>query len=96
MGWRGGLLLQLHVHHACKLEGAVFFFNCSEATPMRPSTTPFTCVYFKPVVSATEARTADWIKAPLFLADVMDLIAGAMAEKKRKHLIAPIKHTNLN
>merc|ERR1712087_685064 len=33
---------------------ALFFFNCSEATPMMPSTTPFTCFGFRPTVSATE------------------------------------------
>ena len=27
------------------------FFNCPDATPMMPSTTPFTCFGFKPTVS---------------------------------------------
>ena len=94
MGWRGGLA-QLHVHHACKLEGAVFFSNCSKATPMMPSTIPFTCVCFKPLVSATEAHKAEWVKAVLFIADFLHFIAGAMAEKINQ-LIAPNKHTNLN
>merc|ERR1719198_90691 len=65
---------------------APFFFNCSEATPMMPSTTPFTCFCFKPVVSATDAYTADWVKAPLFIADFMDFIAGAMAENERSKM----------
>merc|ERR1719230_1056864 len=34
-----------------------FFLISAQATPNRASTTPFTCLFFKPLVSATEAMT---------------------------------------
>merc|ERR1719321_729812 len=34
-----------------------FFLISAHATPKRASTTPFTCLFFKPLVSATDAMT---------------------------------------
>merc|ERR1719299_366915 len=40
------------------------FFACSTATPMNASTTPFTSLVFKPVVSATDWNTPVCVIAP--------------------------------
>merc|ERR1719229_47234 len=44
------------------------FFTCPTATPMNASTTPFTSFAFKPVVSATDWKTAVCVIAPPALA----------------------------
>jgi len=56
-----------------------FFLISAAATPKRASTTPFTCLFFKPFVSATDAMTWVWVSAPDFMAAFfMAFIAGAI------------------
>merc|ERR1719454_180754 len=45
-----------------------FFLISAQATPKRASTTPFTCLFFKPLVSAMDAMTCDCVSAPDFMA----------------------------
>merc|ERR1719454_1723295 len=45
-----------------------FFLISAQATPKRASTTPFTCLFFNPLVSATDAMTCDCVSAPDFMA----------------------------
>merc|ERR1711918_231186 len=45
-----------------------FFLISLEATLKRASTTPFTCLFFKPLVSATEAMTWLCVSTPDFMA----------------------------
>merc|ERR1719454_1323804 len=41
-----------------------FFLISAQATPKRASTTPFTCLFFNPLVSATDAMTCDCVSTP--------------------------------
>merc|ERR1719506_2730990 len=65
-----------------------FFLISPQATLKRDSTTPFTCLFFNPLVSATEAMAWDCVSAPpdfmalAFIAFIA-FIAGAIAEKKK-------------
>merc|ERR1711939_560352 len=52
-----------------------FFLISAQATPKRASTTPFTCLFFNPLVSATDAMTCDCVSAP---PDFMAFMAGAI------------------
>merc|ERR1712070_363298 len=45
-----------------------FFLISAQATPKRASTTPFTCLFFKPLVSATDAMTWLCVSTPDFMA----------------------------
>merc|ERR1719428_101709 len=56
------------------------FFTCSTATPMNASTTPFTSLVFKPVVSATDWKTPVCVIAPpAFIAALRAFMAFFMA-----------------
>merc|ERR1719248_339458 len=56
-----------------------FFLISLVATPKRASMTPFTCLFFKPLVSATDAITCDCVSAPDFMAFAfMAFMAGAI------------------
>merc|ERR1719321_752434 len=56
-----------------------FFLISAQATPKRASTTPFTCLFFNPLVSATDAMTCDCVSAPDFMAFAfMAFMAGAI------------------
>merc|ERR1712151_542292 len=45
-----------------------FFLISAQATANRASMTPFTCLFFKPLVSATDAITCDCVSTPDFMA----------------------------
>merc|ERR1719181_927730 len=61
-----------------------FFLISPQATLKRASTTPFTCLFFKPLVSATEAMTWVCVSAPDFMAlAFIAFIAGAIAVRKK-------------
>merc|ERR1719313_73244 len=53
------------------------FFTCSAATFIIASTTPFTSLVFKPVVSATDWYTPVCVIAPAFIAFIA-FIAGML------------------
>merc|ERR1719482_1287440 len=64
-----------------------FFLISVAATPKRASMTPFTCLFFKPFVSATDATTWDCVSTPDFMAArafmaFIAFIAGAMMVDK--------------
>merc|ERR1719359_2104424 len=63
-----------------------FFLISAQATPKRASMTPFTCLFFKPLVSATDAMTPDCVSTPDFMAAFafMAFIAGAMVVYKEQ------------
>merc|ERR1719263_1408282 len=60
-----------------------FFLIWSHATAISASTTPFACLVFKPLVSATDARTAVCVMAPPFMAAraFIAFIAGAIVKE---------------
>merc|ERR1719247_1813998 len=58
-----GLFLSFMLSIPATLKAPVFF-TCSTATPMKASTTPFTSLVFKPVVSATDWNTPVCVIAP--------------------------------
>merc|ERR1719174_3151684 len=66
-----------------------FFLISPQATAKRASMTPFTCLFFKPFVSATDAMTAVCVSAPDFMAGFMAFIAfmaGAMTARIKRNL----------
>merc|ERR1719326_2846070 len=61
-----------------------FFLISPQATLKRASTTPFTCLFFKPLVSATEAMTWVCVTAPDFMAlAFIAFIAGAIVLERK-------------
>merc|ERR1719310_1229411 len=66
-----------------------FFLISAQATAKRASMTPFTCLFFKPFVSATDAMTPVCVNTPDFIAALafmafMAFMAGAIVVEKCK------------
>merc|ERR1719375_402956 len=66
-----------------------FFLISAQATAKRASMTPFTCLFFKPLVSATDAMTPVCVSTPDFMAALafmafMAFIAGAMVVENKQ------------